>query len=81
MLLNQTPYNSTVKESINLQIDLGIRTDRQSAWRTINGGSWRGTGGRNQDHPHERKMKKGKIVVRALQIAEKRREAKGNGEK
>ena len=31
MLLNQTPYNSTVKESINLQIDLGIRTDRQSA--------------------------------------------------
>ena len=50
------------------------------------------TGGRDQDHPQEKEMQKGKMVVwggltnswlseEALQIAEKRREKKGKGEK
>ena len=48
----------------------------------MNRGSWHCTGGRDQDHPQENEMQKSKIVVwRALQIAEKRREAKGKVEK
>ena len=40
------------------------------------------TGGRDQDHPQEKEMQKGKTVSEeALQIAEKRREAKDKGEK
>ena len=35
---NQIPYE-------------GTRSDRQSAWWTINGGSWHCTGDRSQDHP------------------------------
>ena len=36
----------------------------------------------DQEHPQEREMQKGKIVVEeALQITEKRREAKGKGGK
>ena len=39
-------------------------------------------GGRDQDHPQEKEMQKGKMVSEeALQIAEKRREVKGKGEK
>ena len=37
------------------------------------------TGDRDQDHPQEKEMQKGKLE--ALQIAEKRREAKGKEEK
>ena len=41
-----------------------------------------GTGGSNQDHPQEKEMQKGKTVVwGGLKIAEKRRQAKGKGEK
>ena len=48
----------------------------------MNGGSWHCTGGNDQDHPQEKEMQKGKMVVwGGLQIAEKRREAKGRGEK
>ena len=40
------------------------------------------TGGSDQNHPQEKEMQKGKMVVdKALQIAEKRREAKGKGGK
>ena len=40
------------------------------------------TGGRDQDHPQEKKIKKAKwLSEEGLQIAEKRREAKGKGEK
>ena len=60
----------------------GIRSDRQSAWRTMDRGSWHCIGGRDQDHPQEKEMKKAKwLSEEALQIAEKRREAKGKGEK
>ena len=45
-------------------------------------GSWHGTGGSDQDHPQEKEMQKGKwLHEEALQIAEKRRETKGKGEK
>ena len=45
-------------------------------------GPWLFTGGSNQDHPPEKEMQKGKMVVwGALQIAVKRREMKGKGEK
>ena len=48
----------------------------------MNGGSWHCTGGSYQDHPQEKKCKKTKwLSEEALQITEKRREAKGKGEK
>ena len=40
------------------------------------------TGGRDQDHPQEKEMKKAKwLSDKVLQIAAKRREATGKGEK
>ena len=45
------------------QIIQGIRSDRQSAWRTMDRGSWHCIGGRDQDHPQEKEMQKGKMVV------------------
>ena len=43
---------------------------------------WHWTGGSAQDHPQEKKCKKAKwLSEEALQIAVKRREAKGKGEK
>ena len=48
----------------------------------MNRGSRHCTGSRDQDHPQEKEMQKGKwLSEEALQIAEKRREAKGKGEK
>ena len=48
----------------------------------MDGGLWHCTGGSDQDHPQEKEMKKGKTVSKeALQIAGKRRETKGKGEK
>ena len=46
-------------------------------------GSWHWTGGSDQDHPQEKKCKKGKTVVweGLIKIVEKRREIKGKGEK
>ena len=47
----------------------------------MDGGSWHCTGGGDQDHPQQKEMQKDKMVVwGGLQIAEKRREAKGKGE-
>ena len=44
--------------------------------------SWHCAGGRNQDHTQEKEMQRGKMVVWGrVKIAEKRREAKGKGEK
>ena len=46
----------------------------------MDGGLWHCTGDRNQDHPQEKEMLKGKMAVwRGLTV--KRREAKGKGEK
>ena len=46
----------------------------------MDGGSWHCTGGDDQDHLQE-KVKEKWLSEEALQIAEKRREAKGKGEK
>ena len=48
----------------------------------MEGGSWHCTGGSDQDHPQEKEMQNGKMVVwGGLTIAEKRIEVKGKGEK
>ena len=50
----------------------------------MDGGLWHYTGGSDHNHPQEKEMQKGKIKwlsEEALQIAEKRREAKDKGEK
>ena len=45
-------------------------------------GSWHCTGGNDQDHPQEKEMQKSKwLSEEALQIAEKRRQAKNKWEK
>ena len=45
-------------------------------------GLWHCTGGRDQDYPREKEIKKAKwLSDEALQIAEKRRKGKGKGEK
>ena len=44
-------------------------------------GSWHCTGSSDQEHPQEKEMQKGKwLSEEALQIAEKRKEAKGKEE-
>ena len=60
----------------------GIRSDRQSAWRTMVGGSWRCTETGIKTIPMEKKWKKAICLFdEALQIVEKRRQVKGIGEK
>ena len=41
----------------------GIRSDRQSAWRTMDRGSWHFIGGCDQNHPKEKEMRKSKMFV------------------
>ena len=45
----------------------------------MDGGSWHCTGGSDQEHPQEKERQW--LSDEALQIAEKRREAKGKGQK
>jgi len=48
----------------------------------MDGGLWHCTGGSDQDHPQAKEMQKAKwLSEEALQIAVKRREVKGKGEK
>ena len=48
----------------------------------MDGGSWHYKGGSNQDHPQEKEMQKPTwLSEEALQITEKRREAKGKRER
>ena len=48
----------------------------------MDGGSWRCTGGSDQEHPQEKEMQKAKwLTEEALQIYKKRRESKGKGGK
>ena len=48
----------------------------------MDGGPRHCTGGSDQDHPQEKETQKAKwLSEESLQIAEKRREAKGKGEK
>ena len=53
-----------------------------SAWTTMNEGLWHCTRGSDQDHHKKKKCKKAKCLnEEALQIAVKKREVKGKGEK
>ena len=45
------------------EINLRTRSDRQSAWWTIDGGSWHCTGDSDKDHPQEKEMQNDKMVV------------------
>ena len=48
----------------------------------MDGGSYHCTGGDNQNYPQEKEMQKAKLLSEeALQLAMKRREAEGKGEK
>ena len=48
----------------------------------MDGGTWHCTASSDQDHPQAKKLKKAKWwTEETLQISEKRREAKGKGEK
>ena len=58
--LNQIPYNYTV-EVTNIFKGLGLIVREPE--RTMDGGSWHCTGGSDQDHPKEKEMQKGKMVV------------------
>ena len=54
--LNQIPYDYTVEVTNRFKgLDLIDRVPE--------GGSWHCTGGRDQDHPQEKEMQKGKMVV------------------
>ena len=55
--LNQIPYDYTVESDKQIQ---GIRFDRQSAWRTVDGGSWHFIGGSDQAISKKKKCKKAK---------------------
>ena len=55
---NQISYDYTVEVR-----DRFKRLDRQSVWRTVDRGLWHCRGGRHQDHPLEKEMQKGKMVV------------------
>ena len=57
--LNQIPYDYTVEVTSRFK---GL-SDIQSAWRTMDGGSWHCTEGCAQDHPQEKEMQKGKMAV------------------
>ena len=59
-------YSGSDKEIQGIRIPwirLGIRSDRRSAWWTMDGGLWHCTGGRDQDHPRENKTQKCKMAV------------------
>ena len=40
-----------------------MRSDKQSAWWTLDRASWHCTGNRDQDHPQEKEMQKRKMAV------------------
>ena len=58
--LNQIPYSYTVEVTNRFR---GSNLDRQSALRTMDRGSRHCTGSTDQDHPQEKEIQKGKMVV------------------
>ena len=54
--INKIPYDYTVEVTNRFE---GIRSDRQSAWRTMDRGLWHCTGGSDQDHPQEKEGQNG----------------------
>ena len=76
--LNKIPYYYTVGGTNRFKgLDLIDRVPEE-LWMEVHNIC---TGGCDQDHPQEKEIQKGKMVEEALQIAEKRREAKGKEEK
>ena len=72
--LNQIPYDYTVEVTNRFK---GLDLKDRVVWRTMNWGSWHCTGGTDQDHPQEKEMQKGKMVVEeALQIERKEEKPK-----
>ena len=58
----------------------GLDLIRQSDWRTMDRGSWHCARDSDQDHPQEKEMQKGKMVVwGGLKIAEKRKRQRRKG--
>ena len=75
--LNQIPYDYTVKVTNRFKV-----LDLIECWQTMDGDLWHYTGGMIKTTPKKKKCKKPKwSSEEALQIAEKRREVKGKGEK
>ena len=82
--LNQIPYDYTVEVRNRFKgLDLIDRVPHELWTEVCDMYYGHCTGGRNQDHPQgKKKCKKAKWLSEgASQIAEKRREAKGKGEK
>ena len=77
--MGYNPYDYTVEMTNRFK---GLDLIDKSAWRTMDGSSWHCTGGSDEDHPHEKESKKAKgLSEEVLQIAEKRKDVKGKGEK
>ena len=57
--LNKIPSDYTV----DMRNRIRTRSDRESAWWTMEWGSWHFTGDRNQDHSQEKEMQKSKMAV------------------
>ena len=58
------------------------RSDRQSAWWTLDGGSWYCRGDREQDRPQEKEMQNSKMVVwGGLTNSCEKKRSEGKGEK
>ena len=57
------------------------RSDRQSAWRTMDRGLWHCTGDSDQDHSQEKEMQQGKMVVWGGLTNSWEKEVKGKGER
>ena len=61
--LNQIPYDYTLKVRNKFKGSDRQRSDRQSAWWTMDRGSWHCIGDRDQDYPHGKEMQKSKMAV------------------
>ena len=59
-LNGQIPYDYTVGVRNRFK---GTRSDKQSAWWTMDGGLWHCTGDRDQDNPHGKEMQKSKMAL------------------
>ena len=80
--LNQIPYDYTVEVTNRFKGLDQIDWVPEELWMEVHEQEVHCTRGRDQDCPQGKEVQKGKMFVwEALQIAEKRRETKGKGEK
>ena len=73
--LNQIPYDYTVEVTKRLK---GLDLIDKSAWWTMDRASWHCIGDKDEDHPKEKEMQKGKMAVwrGLINSCEKRRSEK-----